>query len=238
MARRKPVIVVTGASQGIGAAIARAFAKNITGVRLALLARNERNLRRTAERCAKLGAPAEVFVCDVTNEESVRSSAAAVEKDFGVPDVLVNNAGSFLPGEFLGMSVGTFDELISANLRSVFLVSRAFVPGMANRGSGHVFNMSSIAGLDAYPMGSGYCAAKFGVTGLSAVMRTELREKGVQVTTVFPGATLTPSWTGSGIPASRMMPADGVAQAIVDAWTLGPKTVIEDLVLRPPAGDI
>ncbi|RME70709.1 MAG: SDR family oxidoreductase [Verrucomicrobia bacterium] len=237
--QQAPVIVITGASQGIGAAIARAFSQEVPGSRLALLARNERKLRRVAGACREAGADrAEAYACDVTDASAVAATAEAVLAAVGVPDVLVNNAGWFLPGAFLDMSIETFDALIAANLRSVFIVSKAFVPAMAARGRGHVFNMSSIAGLDPYPMGSGYCAAKYGVTGLSAVMREELREKGVQVTTVFPGATFTPSWKGSGVPASRMMPAAGVARAIVDAWRLGPKTVVEDLVLRPPRGDV
>jgi len=236
--RKSPVIVITGASQGIGAAVAAAFARGVPGARLALLARNVKNLQRVAARCERGGATALAVACDVTDESSVAEAATAVTTTIGVPDVLVNNAGRFAGASFLEMPLAEFDALITDNLRSVFLVSKAFIPEMARRGRGHVFNMSSIAGRDAYPNGSGYCAAKFGVAGLSAVMRRELRERGVQVTTVFPGATWTPSWEGSGTTAERMMPAEGVAQAIVEAWRLGPRTVVEELVLRPPGGDL
>jgi NAD(P)-dependent dehydrogenase (short-subunit alcohol dehydrogenase family) len=233
-----PLIVITGASQGIGATIAREFARTVSGVRLALLARNEKNLRRTAAACARLSAEVRVFVCDVTDESSVARAAAAVTRAFGPADVLVNNAGAFTGRPFLEMPVAEFDALIATNLRSVFLVSKAFVPAMAKRRRGHVFNVSSIAGLDAYPNGAGYCAAKFGMTGLGKVMRRELRVSGVLVTNVHPGATWTPSWKGAGVPAARMMPAAGVARAIVNAWSLGPDTFIEDLILRPPLGDV
>lgn len=232
------VIVITGASQGIGAAIAREFAREVPGARLALLARNERNLQRTAAACAKLGARPLVVACDVTDESAVASAAQTVARACGAADVLVNNAGSFTGRPFLEMPVAEFDALIAVNLRSSFLVARAFVPAMVRRRRGHVFNLSSIAGLEAYPNGAGYCAAKFGLTGLGRVMRRELRPHGVLVTNVHPGATWTPSWQGAGIPPSRMMPARGVARAIVAAWRLGPATFVEDLVLRPPQGDV
>ncbi len=235
----KPVVLITGASQGIGAEIAKTFARELgEGVRLALVARHERNLRKVAATCSKAGAETEVFLCDVTNEVSVAAMAVDVRRRFKTVDVLVNNAGKFLPTEFLSMSVADFDGLIHANLRSLFLVSRAIVPGMVKRGRGDVFNMSSIAGLQAYPGGAGYCAAKFGVTGLSKVMRAELKDKGVRVTTVYPGATVSPSWEGSGVDPKRMMPTADVARAFYDVYRLSRHTVVEDIVLRPIGGDV
>ncbi len=234
----KPVILITGASQGIGAAIARVFAREVPGARLALVARNARNLRGVARACAELGATAEAFACDVSDEAAVAALAAAVTKRLGRVDVLVNNAGKFVAAPFATMAVAEFDRLIAANLRSVFLVSRAFVPAMARRGRGDVFNMSSIAGLGAYPGGAGYCAAKFGVTGLSAVMRAELRDRGVRVCCVHPGATHSPSWAGSGVPARRIMPAEDVARAFLDVYRLSRRTVVEEIILRPQLGDL
>lgn len=234
-----PVVLVTGASQGIGAAIARAFATEVPHVRLALVARNARALERVVRECVKTdGVVAEAFVCDVTDETAVETLRGAVYKRFRCVDVLVNNAGAFRPGALLEMMTADFDAMIAANLRSVFLVSRAFVPGMVERGRGDVFNMSSIAGLQAYPGGAAYCAAKFGVTGLSQVMRAELREHGVRVCTVHPGATVSPSWEGSGIDPKRMMPAEDIARAFVDVYRLSRRTVVEEIVLRPQHGDL
>lgn len=234
----KPVVLVTGASQGIGAAIARGFAREIAGVRLALVARNTRKLQGVADQCQEAGATAEAFGADVADEDSVARLAAAVQKRFGAVDVLVNNAGRFAGAPLVAMKVAEFDALVAANLRSVFLVTRAFLPGMMKRGSGDIFNMSSIAGLAAYPGGAGYSAAKFGVSGLSKVMRAELRDRGVRVCCVYPGATWSPSWEGSGIDPGRMMPADDVAQAFVDVYRLSRRTVVEEIVLRPQRGDI
>lgn len=234
----KPVVLITGASQGIGAAIAKTFAQELRGVRLALVARNEKNLRSVAKACAKLGATAEVFVCDVTDEAAVAGLAKAVARRFGAVDVLINNAGVFEGAQLTKTSVAQFDRVVAASLRSTFLVSRVFVPGMVKRGRGDIFNMGSIAGLQAYPGGAAYCAAKFAVTGLTKVMRAELKTKGVRVTLVSPGATASPSWDGSGVAVERIMPAEDVARAFLDIYRLSRRTVVEEIVLRPQLGDL
>jgi NADP-dependent 3-hydroxy acid dehydrogenase YdfG len=234
----KPVVLITGASQGLGAAIAAMFAREVRGVRLALVARNEKNLRGVVRRCEKLGARAEVFVCDVRDETAVERMAAAVTKELGAVDVLINNAGKFAGASFVDMSVADFDEMISANLRSAFLVTRAFVSGMMRRKRGDVYFMSSIAGRQAYPNGTGYCAAKFGVAGMAQVLRAETKNSGVRVCCVYPGAAWTPSWQGSGVPEQRIMPADDVARAFLDVYRLSRRTVVEEIVLRPQLGDV
>lgn len=236
--KSQPVALITGASQGIGAAIARGFARGIPGVRLALVARNEKNLRSVARACEKAGATAEIFVCDVTDELAVAALAGAVTKRFRAVDILVNNAGKFAGAPFAEMSVAQFDDLIAANLRSAFLVTRAFVPAMMKRKRGDVFFLSSIAGRQAYPNGAGYCAAKFGVAGLAQVLRAETKTSGVRVCCVYPGATWSPSWETSGVPAKRMMPAEDIAQAMLDVIRLSPSTVVEEIVLRPQLGDV
>lgn len=233
-----PCVLITGASQGIGAAIALTFARELRGVRLALVARNATKLASVARACVKAKAVVATFPCDVSDEGSVAQMAAAVQKRFGRVDVLINNAGKFAGASFTEMSVADFDRMIAANLRSVFLVSRAFAPAMIKRGQGDIFNMSSIAGLIAYPGGAGYSAAKFGVSGLSKVMRAELRDKGVRVCCVYPGATESPSWDGSGVDPKRMMPAEDVARAFLDVYRLTRRTVVEEIVLRPQRGDV
>jgi NADP-dependent 3-hydroxy acid dehydrogenase YdfG len=234
----KPVVLITGASQGIGAAIARTFAREIRSVRLALVARNGANLAKVAVACTRLGAKAEVFRCDVSDEAAVAAMAVAVRKRFGDVDGLINNAGVFAGAPFTEMSVAQFDGLIAANLRSVFLVSRAFASGMIARKRGDIFNLCSIAALTAHPGGAGYSAAKAGVAGLSRIMRAELKDHGVRVCCVYPGATWSPSWEKSGVSPARMMPAEDVARAILDVFRLSRNTVVEEIVLRPQRGDV
>ncbi len=242
----KPVVLITGASQGIGAAIAKVFARDVRGVRLALVARNGRNLAAVARACAKpggatglaAGATAEIFPGDVSDEAAVAAMAAAVTKRFGAVDVLINNAGVFAGAPFAETKVAEFDRIVAANLRSAFLVTRAFVPGMLRRGRGDIFFMSSIAGLAAYPNGAAYCAAKFGVTGLAKVLRAETKGTGLRVCCVHPGATWSPSWAGSGVPPERIMPAADVARAFLDVYRLSRRTVVEEIVLRPAQGDV
>jgi NADP-dependent 3-hydroxy acid dehydrogenase YdfG len=235
---KAPVVVITGASQGIGAAIARAFAGGVAGVKLALVARNSSNLATVAEDCMDLGAHAGVFPCDVSDEAAVGALEAAVRKRFGAVDVLVNNAGKYVGAPFLETTVADFDSMLSANLRSLFLVSRAFAPGMVRRRRGDIFNMGSIAGITALSGAAAYTAAKFGVAGLSKAMRAELKDKGVRVCCVHPGATVSPSWKDSGVPSRRMMPAEDVAAAFLSVYRMTRRTVVEEIVLRPQLGDL
>jgi NAD(P)-dependent dehydrogenase (short-subunit alcohol dehydrogenase family) len=233
-----PVILITGASQGIGAAIAKVFAREVPGVRLALVARHRGNLTAVAKVCEAWGAEVAVFSCDVSREAAVTKTAKAVAKRFGGVDVLINNAGAFEAAPFAKTQAAMFDRMIAVNLRSAFLVTQAFLPAMLRRKRGDVFFMSSIAGLWAYPNSAAYCAAKFGVTGLAKVLRTETKGKGIRVCCVHPGATWSPSWSGSGVKPERIMPAEDIAQAFVDIWRLGRRTVVEEIILRPEAGDL
>ncbi len=236
--RKAPVVLITGASQGIGAAIAKAFAADVRGVTLALVARNEARLAAVAKACAKLGANPVAFPCDVSDEAAVAALKAAVRRRLGAVDVLINNAGKYVGAPFLATSVADFDRMLSTNLRSLFLVTRAFAPEMVRRRRGDIFNMGSIAGITALPGASAYSAAKFGVAGLSKAMRAEFRDKGVRVCCVHPGATVSPSWKGSGVPPSRMMPAEDVAAAFVSLYRMTRRTVVEEVVLRPQLGDL
>ena len=234
-----PVVVITGASQGLGAAIALAFAGTYgRTARLALVARSEAGLAETAAACRQRESVVETFPCDVTDDAAVEAMAHAVTEHLGAPDVLVNNAGRFTPGGLAETTPAAFREALDVNLVSAFLVTRAFLPAMTARGSGRVLMMGSVASVTGYPGGLAYGAAKHGLLGLARALREETKGSGVGVTTLLPGATRTPSWDGSGVPDERLMPAEDVACVVVEIAGLSRRTVVEEVLLRPDAGDL
>jgi len=230
-------IVITGASQGIGRAIAEAFASE-PGARIALAARTEPKLQDVAAACEAAGAETLVCPTDVTDDADVARLADAVHGAWGAPDVVVNNAGAFTPAPLDETSAEAFRQQVDVNLTAAFLVTKAFLAGMRARGSGHLFYMASVAALRAYPGSVAYCAAKHGLRGLARVVREETKDDGLRVTTLLPGATRTPSWEGTDLPDERFMPPEDIAQAVVSAVHLSDRTVLEELVLRPQEGDV
>ena len=162
----------------------------------------------------------------------------AVKTQWGVPDILINNAGLFQPGNLLDMDPASFREQMDVNLTSAFLVTRAFLPDLVAQGRGSLFFMASVASIRAYAGGAAYCAAKHGLLGLARCVREETKDSGIRVTTLLPGATFTPSWEGVDLPEERFMPASDIAQAVVDVYKLTDRTVVEEIILRPQLGDL
>lgn len=233
-AKADPVVLVTGASQGIGAAIARRFAAGLPAVRLALVARNAERLGQVAVECRRSGAQAEAFAADITDPGQVERMAQAVQQRFGAVDVLINNAGHWRGGAVQDMPASEFVLTLQENLVGAFAVTRAFVPAMIERRRGDIFFTSSTSGLEGLANNAAYCAAKHGVTGLARALRAELAPQGIRVCCVYPGATDTPTWDGSDADTSRFMSAEDVAQVFFDAYQLSHRSMVEDIVLRPP----
>jgi len=230
-----PVVLVTGASQGIGAAIAERFAACIPGVRLALVARNRDRLVATAERCRRAGAASvKTFSAELTEPLEVERMAEAARSAFGEIDVLVNNAGHWRGGAVHEMPVAEFALSLQENLVSMFAVTRAFLPGMLRRGSGDIFFISSTSGLQGLANNAAYCAAKHGVVGLSRALRAEVAARGIRVCCVYPGPTETPTWDGTDVDVKTLMSATDVAEVVVNAHRLSGRSMMEDVVLRPP----
>ncbi|MFC2085749.1 SDR family NAD(P)-dependent oxidoreductase [Bacteroidota bacterium] len=232
-----PVVLVTGASQGIGAAIALEFARQ-TRADLALVSRTASKLKTVADACRGAGASPRFFQCDLRREREVETMATSLVSQLGVPDVIVNNAGEFKPGSVQETSPADFRDQIDANLLSAYFVTHAFINPMMERGSGHIFFMASVASIRGYPSGAAYCAGKHGLLGLSRALREETKESGLKVTAIIPGATYTASWADAGIPESRFMPAEDVARTVLDIYRLGSRSVVEEILIRPQLGDL
>ncbi|HET8657236.1 MAG TPA: SDR family oxidoreductase [Longimicrobiaceae bacterium] len=225
--------VVTGASRGIGLEVARLLGE--AGARVAMVARTERDLAAAADAVGGHALPA-----DVTSPESVRSLAARVVEWAGdSPEIVVNCAGAFAIAPLVETDPEVFARGLDVNLRGPFLVTRAFLPRMMERGGGSIVNVGSIAGRVALPGNAAYSASKFGLRGLHEVLSAEVRGTGVRATLVEPAATDTPLWdpldpdSRPDLPARAEMlrPAE-VARAILFALAQPPEVEISVVSLR------
>ena len=230
-------VVVTGASKGIGFAVAKRFAKE--GHHLFLVARNADHLHTAKLNLLGEGASSvDVFAADLSVRSEVSLAINAINEVFTHVNVLVNNAGLFLPGTMMEENEGQFEHLLQTNLTSAYHVTRGLWDRMKGVERAHVFNMCSIASITAYAAGGSYSVVKFGLLGFSKSLRLEGVPHGIRVSSVLPGATLTDSWAGVDLPESRFMRADDVAETIFTAFEINDRTVMEEIVLRPLLGDL
>lgn len=230
-------IVITGASKGIGKAIAEIFAQHHH--HLFLCARNEKALFATVKELEKkyLSAIIKAKTCDVSRTEEAKGFGAWC-LEYGVPDVIVNNAGAFLPGNVHDETDGQLENQMATNLYSAYHVTRAMLPWMMEHRRGHIFNICSIAGLQAYENGGSYSISKFAMDGFSKNLRHEMKGYNIKVTTVYPGAVLTDSWGNFDNSKQRIMEAADVAQMVYAASQLSKGACVEEIVLRPQLGDL
>lgn len=206
------VAVVTGASRGIGAATALAFARR--GFDVALLGRPSPQLDEVAAACSALGPHARPFACDVASPDEVARAAATVLRELGTPRVVVNNAGIVKRGPRVHeTSVADWDEVMAVNLRGPFVVARAFLPAMLAARRGRLVQVSSISATLGSPGAASYAASKWGVVGLTKSLAEELRGTGLEAVAVLPGSVDTDMLVGSGF--EPRMTADDVAGTIV-----------------------
>jgi short-subunit dehydrogenase len=231
-------VVITGGSKGLGRAFAEAFAAG--GHDLALCSRSEEELQVTVlalrKQFPEIRVEAKAF--DLSSKGGAEEYAAWVRSRFGVVDILINNAGRFLGGNIYDEPEGTLEAMINTNLYSAYHLTRALLPVMMGQRKGQIFNICSVAGLQAYPNGGAYSISKFALLGFSRNLREELKPYGIKVTAVCPGATYTASWEGSGIDPERMMAPEDVAAMVYATANLSDRAVVEDLVMRPVLGDL
>lgn len=229
--------LITGSSHGIGLAIAKALARE--GCRVAITGR-DRKAFQAAERALKKISPAQQILAhpaDVRDPKSVATLFAAVKKQFGGLDILINNAGiSHAMAEVGRLPLATWREVIETDLTGTFLITQAALP-LLRRG-GTIINNLSVAATRVFAGQSAYCAAKHGALGLTRTVREELRPRGIRVIALMPGATNTDIWNQfwPEAPRRRMLRPETVAQAVLDALLLPPESTMEEITLMPTAG--
>jgi len=230
-------ILVTGGTKGIGKAIIHKFAA--AGFEIFTCSRHEADLKALKEEVETLNpeGSVHVMVADLSKKTETKAFAAFV-KERAIPDVLVNNTGIFIPGSLHEEPEENFELTMHTNLFSTYYLSRSFITEFMSRKSGHIFSIGSIAGLTAYANGGSYAVSKWAMLGFTKCLRQEMMPHGVKVTSVMPGATYTASWEGVDLPEERFMKATDVAEAVWSAYNLSPRSVVEEIVIRPQLGDI
>jgi len=226
------VAVITGAGRGIGAAIAAKLAA--LGAIAVLCGRTRDPLESTAAAISKAGGQAKILPCDVTDLRSVEHAAAHVDQTLHRIDILVNNAGvGGFGGPLHQLAPESWDQVLNTNLRGVYYAIRAFAPMMIRTRSGHIINISSLAGKNALPNGAAYAASKWGLNGLSYSVAEELRTHNIRVSVVCPGSVDTELSPHAGKDKAKMLQPADVAHVVAMLVTQAPQSFVSEVLLRP-----
>jgi len=225
------VALVTGASRGIGLAIARRLGR--MGARVAICARNAAKLDRAAEELRHTGVETLAVTADVTRTADVAALVEQTQTTLGPIDLLVNNAGIGIFGPAHELREADWDAVLDTNLKAVFLISKAVVPEMIRRRAGYIINISSLAGKNAFAGGGIYCASKWGLLGLTYCMAEDLRSHGIRVSAICPGTVNTEFSPHAGKQPSKMLQPDDIAHAVEALVTQAPGSFISEVLIRP-----
>ena len=230
-------IVITGGSKGMGKAMAEKFAA--TKNNIFICSRSEDQLAETAKELNEnYESHIEYFPADLSKKDEVLRFAKWLSEKNVQTDILINNAGQFVPGSIYNEPEGNLDQMIDINLYSAYHLTRALLPQMMKNRSGHIFNICSIAALKAYDNGGSYSISKYALMGFSKNLREEMKPFNIKVTAVYPGAVYTSSWEGADIQPGRIMEVDDIANMVFAASFLSQQACVEDIVVRPLLGDL
>jgi len=225
------VALVTGASRGIGFAIARRLGQ--MGARVSICGRDQEKLDDSASRLRGEGIETLAIQADVARGDQVAALIHKTQQESGPIDILVNNAGTGLFGPFHEFGEAEWDTILDTNLKSVFLVCRAVAPEMIRRQTGHIINISSLAGKNTFANGAIYCASKWGLMGLTGCMAEELRGHGIRVSAICPGSVAT-EFSGQGKKnPSKILQPDDIAHAVAFLVTQSEGSFISEVHIRP-----
>ncbi|MDX1904343.1 MAG: SDR family oxidoreductase [Thermonemataceae bacterium] len=234
----KPSIVVTGGTKGIGRAIVEIFAQN--GFHVLTCSRHQKDIDELKIFLANKYPEVQfsALVADLSLKTEVQKFADFVKKESPYLNILVNNAGVFLPGQIQNEEDGVLEKLIETNLYSAYHLSRALLGHLLSADKKHIFNICSTASITPYINGGSYCISKYALYGMTKVLREELKDKNIGVTAVLPGATLTSSWENTDLPPERFMKPEEVAITIWTIYQIAPQSIVEEILIRPQLGDI
>lgn len=228
------VVFITGGGKGIGRAVAMAFAR--AGADVAVCGRDAEALDDTAREIEALGRRALAVPADVTDEYQVNGAVAHAIDTLGGIDILVNNAGRFLTMPFVEMTAEDWDDVLGVNLRGMFLVCKAVVPHMIERGSGHIFSISSVGGRRALKHATAYCASKHGVVGFSRALARELKPHGIKVQTVYPymvDSAGRVDWATEDPKQTKWITPEEFAAVLVEHARRPYRVLVEEIVFEP-----
>jgi len=231
-------VLVTGSSRGIGYAVAKEFLSQ--GFNVVINGKNPENLLRAKATLSSLASENQVFAIEA--DVSTRSGVTSLVEQFNSLnlslDVVVNNAGLFLPGTMIDESEDQFETLWKVNLSSAYWLTKDLWETLRKSNRAHVINMCSIASITAYDAGGTYSLVKHALLGFTKSLRKEGIPYGIRVTAIMPGATHTDSWAGVDLPQERFMDPQSVANVCYTAFAINRDTVMEEVILRPILGDI
>ncbi len=233
-----PNAVITGATQGIGKAIAEKLLSE--GVSIAICARTQKDLDALQKEWENYYPDENIYTCkaDLSKKKDVHAFAKYVLKHMGSIDIIVNNAGLFIPSTLQAEPDGRLEELMNINLYSAYYLTKDLLPTMKEKQNGHIFNICSVASHKAYPNGGSYGITKYALLGFSDNLREELKDEGIRITAISPGATYSRSWAGTGVDPDRIMDPNDVSDMLWAAYTLSSKANVESILLRPTLGDL
>lgn len=230
--------LITGASSGIGAATALAFAA--AGLNLVLVARSLDKLKVVAEQASQQGVKVATYSLDLSELDNIKPSLDKILGEVGAIDILVNSAGLAMNAPLATMALADWQYLLNLNLTAAWLCSQGVIPGMRSQGCGTIINVVSIAGQQVFPNWGAYCVTKFALMGLTKALASEERSHGIRVIALCPGAVDTPIWDQETIQdsfdRSAMLSAESVAQSILYAVNLPQNAFVEELILMPLGG--
>ncbi len=223
--------LITGATKGIGRATAMKLAER--GYNLSICARNEQELIDFAATLKNMGITVAYLAVDCTNREAVKEFCVFTLKNLGPIDVLVNNAGAFIPGVLLDEADESFETQLLLNLHAPYILSKFFGKMMREKASGHIFNICSIASKEIIANAGSYCVTKAALLSLNHVLRQELTPHNVKVTAILPGSTYTASWEGTTLPKGQFVQPEDIADTINTILSLSAGVNVDEVILKP-----